>query len=349
MIKLKTLILSEAILNKSEFDAALSKSEIQYVTVEMDKNGKVYFSPDFDSKLKSDDRKTSLVLNFKTNKVIARFDSLGNKINASMHQLLRQLIKDNIINDTWTLSFNDDIGLYKQGVYTKVDGSFSDLPLNFWSRNKSIDLHDNLTLYHGTSSKDLPSILKYGLQPLGRKYATAGYSSRIRTPDNRDFLYLTTSFRRAYQYAKDRASSLMRSEDKDKWEYTQHRDIEYWFIQPVVLEVTVPDFTKLRSDDDMVISLMKDKARELWSQFPPEVQDQEWEKTKEWFQRVAGFVPTESNKGAYYWIMSDNGLKYVLDRFDRSAWDNWKASIKNNEQVAYKGFIPPRFIKIKEI
>jgi hypothetical protein len=46
--------------------------------------------------------------------------------------------------------------------------------------------------------------------------------------------------------------------------------------------------------------------------------------------------------------MSDNGLQYVLDRFDKSEWNNWKASI-SNKQVAYNGFIPPQYLKVKEL
>jgi hypothetical protein len=141
----------------------------------------------------------------------------------------------------------------------------------------------------------------------------------------------------------------MRRLHTDKWSYLQDTEIEYWDIKPVVLEVTLPDFTKLRSDDDRVIRLMKDKADELWKQFSEEQRNNQWEQTKIWFQKNAGFTPTETWKGSSYWIKSDNGLQYVLPRFDKNEWNDWKASVKADQQVAYKGSIPPQYLKIKEL
>lgn len=340
--------LNEAFINKDEFNDAFNKSTIKYVGVEMDKTGKLYFSPDFENKVEYENRKSYIVLNFEKNIVEIRDKPIGNRISASTQQLLQQLVTDNIIDKNWTVSFRDDEGMYKKGKYTHIQGTFEKLPVSFWNRNSRINLGENFILYHGTSSEDLPTIMKYGLQPLGRKYTTSGSASRIRTEENKDFLYLATDFRTAYRYAKDRSEDQMRRLHKDKWGYVQYRDVEYWDIKPVVLEVTIPDFTKLKSDDDRVIRLMKDKADELWKQFSEEQKSKEWEQTKLWFQKNAGFTPKESDKSSYYWIMSDNGLQYVLQRFDKSAWNDWKASI-SNQQIAYKGFIPPQYLKVKEL
>jgi hypothetical protein len=341
--------LNEAFVNKDEFNDALSKSTIQYITVEMDKSGKVYFSPDFENKVTYENRKAYFILNFKDNVVELRHGNVGNRIDSGNQQLLQQLKKDNIINSEWTVSFKDDEGLYKNGKYTHIQSTFDKLPVSYWNRTKRLNFGENLILYHGTSTEDLPTIMKYGLQPLGRKYTTPGSATRIRTEENKDFLYLATDFRTAYRYAKDRASSQMRRLHKKKWEYLQYRETQYWDIQPVVLEVTIPDFTKLKSDDDRVIRLMKDKAEELWNQLSDEEKSKEWEQTKLWFKKIAGFTPKETDKSSFYWIMSDNGLQYVLDRFDKSAWNDWKASIKSYQQVAYKGFIPPQYLKVKEL
>lgn len=341
-------LVNEAFINKDEFDDALNKSTIQYVSVEMDKNGKVYFSPDFENKVSYENRNGYVILNYKTNTVEIRDRVIGNRIQAGTQQLLQQLVKDNIIDKTWTVSFRDDEGLYKKGEYTHIHGTFDKLPVSFWSRNTRINLGENLVLYHGTSSEDLPTILKYGLRPLGSKYTRSGSASRLRTEENKDFLYLATDFRTAYRYAKDRASDQMRRLHKDKWEYLQYRDFEYWDIKPVVLEVTVPDFTKLRSDDDRIIRLLKDKADKIWKEFTPEQQESEWQTTKLWYQKVLKFTPKETDRSSFYWIQSDNGLKYVLDRFDKTEWNNWKASL-SNQQVAYKGFIPPQYLKVKEL
>ena len=94
---------------------------------------------------------------------------------------------------------------------------------------------------------------------------------------------------------------------------------------------------------------LKNKADELWKQFSEEQRDSEWEKTKNWFQKNAGFTPKETDKSSFYWVMSDNGLQYVLTRFDKSEWDNWKKSARVDQQVAYKGYIPPQYLKIKEL
>jgi hypothetical protein len=341
--------LTEAFINKDEFNDALNKSTIKYVGVEMDKKGKVYFNPDFDTKLSYEDIKSYIVLNFEKNIIEIRDKAIGNRIASGTQQLLQQLKKDNIIDSSWTVSFKDDEGLYKNGEYTHVQGTFDKLPVSNWTQNKRINSGENLILYHGTSTEDLPTIMKYGLQPLGRKYTSSGSAARIRTEENKNFLYLATDFRTAYRYAKDRAGDQMRKLHKDKWQYVQYRDIEYWDIQPVVLEVTIPDFTKLKSDDDRIIRLMKDKADELWKQFSEEQKSKEWEQTKVWFQANAGFTPKESDKSSFYWIMSDIGLNYVLDRFDKSEWNNWKASIKSHQQVAYNGFIPTQYLKIKEL
>lgn len=341
-------LVNEAFINKDEFDDALNKSTIRYVSVEMDKNGKVYFSPDFENKVSHENRNGYVILNLKANTVEIRDRAVGNRIKAGTQQLLQQLVKDNIIDKTWTVSFRDDEGMYKKGQYTHIHGTFDKLPVSFWSRNTRINLGENLVLYHGTSSEDLPTILKYGLRPLGTKYTRSGSASRLRTEENKDFLYLATDFRTAYRYAKDRASDQMRRLHKDTWEYLQYRDFEYWDIKPVVLEVTVPDFTKLRSDDDRIIRLLKDKADKIWKAFTPEQQESEWQTSKLWYQKVAGFTPKETDRSSFYWIQSDNGLKYVLDRFDKNEWNNWKASI-SDQQIAYKGFIPPQYLKVKEL
>ena len=54
--------LNEAFINKDEFNDALNKSTLQYVSVEMDKNGKIYFSPDFENKVEYKNLKCYFIL-----------------------------------------------------------------------------------------------------------------------------------------------------------------------------------------------------------------------------------------------------------------------------------------------
>jgi hypothetical protein len=183
---------------------------------------------------------------------------------------------------------------------------------------------------------------------LGFKSTSSGYETRLRINENKDFIYLSGTFSDAFRYAKTRARSNMLKHNKEQYQWVEHREWQYWFIKPVVLLVTIPDFTNLRSDDDRVISLIKQKAHEMWSAMSPEVKRREQEISAKWFNdRNANFTPESISD--YLWVTSDNGCDQVLKHIDKTEWDNWKESIKVNNQVAYKGTIPPKYLKMIDL
>lgn len=91
---------------------------------------------------------------------------------------------------------------------------------------------------------------------------------------------------------------------------------------PVVLEVTIPDPSKLISDDDYV---NKNGTYHYWSQLSKE-------------QRL--IYPPKLVKSQQF-----GGSVADLAR-ERAAHEPYTRSLKYNESVAYRGRIPARFLKV---
>lgn len=352
MIKLKTLI--EAISpDKSEYEKAADRSEYKSINVYMDKHGVVYIDDFMSTKdpVPYEDTNAKLQLYYPDKRVRIFKNKLhGNKINPGQQQLLSILLKKGIIDSSWKVAFSDYEGYYTGGYgsYSHKLGKYEKLPPNFWKRNSRIDLGENLKLYHGTSDLELPTIMKYGLRPLGSKHTVAGQETRIRLEDNKNFLYLAGTFSDAFRYAQTKARSNMLRIDKQKYEYVQYNEWGQWFIKPVVLLVQLPDFTKLRSDDDRIISIIKAKAYELWKAMDPEKKGMEQILSAEWF-KLHGLNYKPEQIEDYLWTISDNGCNFVLTHVDKSEWKNWKASLGEFNQVGYEGIIPPNYIEVIDL
>lgn len=351
MINLKSLLVEAFSPDKEEFEAAATRSEYKIIDIIMDKTGHV-FVDDYTSKTHVVDPKEvrgRLTLDYNKNRIRIYSGKLhGSKIDPGVQQLLAILLKKEVIDSTWKVSFSDEGSWYTKGEYVYKPGKFENLPPNFWKRNQRIDLGENLTMYHGTSEKELPTILKYGIRPLGSKHTAAGGESRMRVEDNENFIYLAGTFVDAFRYAELKARWNMRAENKEQYSYVEHWEWERWFIKPVVLLVRLPDFTKLRSDDDRVISLIKTKADELWKAMDPEKKRQHQLLSAKWFKdRGIDYKP--ENIEDYLWTISDNGFQEVLTHIDRSEWKNWKASLGSHNQVAYKGVISPSHISVVDL
>ncbi len=351
MIKLTSLILEAFVPDKSEFENAFKRSEYNIIDVYMDRTGKVYID-DRESKDLPVDRKnviSKLTLDYNNKKISIFKDRLhGNKINPHDQQLLSSLQKKNIIDSNWKVSFSDKEGYYKKGEYVYKLGEFENLPPNFWKRNQRIDVGNNLILYHGTSEKELPTIQKYGLRPLGSKYTSPGGETRLRIEENKNILYLSGTFTDAFRYAQLKARWNMREENKEKYSWVEHHEWERWFIKPVVLLVRIPDFTKLRSDDDRIISLIKIKSDELWEKMDSLEKQKQQKLSSEWFnERNVKYSPNDIN--SYLWTISDNGFKEVIKHISKDEWNNWKESLKTHNQVGYVGIIPPNYITVVDL
>lgn len=353
MIKLKSLIpIKEAFCPpKQEFDAAEKRSEYGIFCVILDKTGKIYID-DWTSSQEVVPRENVLskVKLYPKNKEVDIFKTQlhGNKIDSGTQQLIASLLKNKVIDSSWKVSFSDNEGYYLGGEYVNRHGEFEGLPPNFWKRNTRVDVGEKFSLYHGTSEKELPTILQYGLRPLGSKYTSAGGETRLRVEENKNVFYLTGTFQDAFRYAQLKARWNMRAQDKDKYSYVEHWEWERWFIKPVVLLVRIPDFTKLRSDDDRIISLMKTKGDEIWGKMPPEEKQKQKELSVQWFKE-RGINYDSRSIESYLWMISDNGFQTVLKYINKKEWDDWKSSLKGDNQVGYQGVIPPNYIQVLDL
>ena len=338
---------------KSDYEDAVKNSEYKIISVYMDKHGKIYIEDplNYTIPIKQEDVKAKLRLDYNKNEVDIYINNLhGNKIDPGTQQLLSTLQKKKVIDPTWKVRFADYEGWHTEryGEYVHKYGEYEKLPANFWKRNTRIDLGTNLILYHGTSDLELPTILKYGLRPLGSKHTTGGVSSRIRMEENQNLLYLAGTFRDAFRYATEKARSNMFRIDKKQYDYQQYYGWKDWFIKPVVFLVRLPDFTKLRSDDDRIISLIKDKAREMWREMDPEQKKIEQEKSVIWFrEHNVNYKPEQIED--YLWTISDNGCNAVIKHIDKAEWKDWKASLDSHNQVGYEGFIPPNYLTLVDL
>lgn len=341
MISLKSLI--EAIVpDKSEFERAAKESEYGVISVILDKSGNVRIDDySFDRNL----TKARVDLGFTENRIRVFKNNLhGNKIDPSVQQLISALVKNKVVDSSWKVEFGDDEGFYKKGEYVYRRGEYENLPPNFWSRKSRVDLGENLKLYHGTSELELPDIKRYGLRPLGFKTTEPGHASRLRIEENKDFIYLAGTFVDAFKFAKERARSNMLKVDATQYRWVEHHEWERWFIKPVVFLVTIPDFTKLRSDDDRLLSMIKSKASEIWDKLTPEEKEYQQKTSSQWFsQRGLKYTPDQISD--YLWVISDNGFNMVMPHINKEEWKNWRASLKSHNQVAYQGQIPQKFLQ----
>lgn len=353
MIKLKNILTEAFVPDKEEFEKAAQRSEYKVIGIEMDNKGVIRIDdytniqPDTEEQRRS--RRIDARLNYNDNEIVLYHSQLhGNKITPAAQQLISALVKKGVVDSSWKVSFHDREGYHMGGSYVTRKGEYEDLPPNFWKRNKRIDLGENLVLYHGTDTKALPRILKYGLRPLGMEGTESGYETRVRLEHNKNFVYLSGTFQGGFFYANHKARWDMMQTDKQQYDYVQHWEWERWFIKPVVLLVTLPDFTKLRSDDDRVIGLIKTKGYALWAEMPPEQQKVEAEKSSKWYRdRGVDYGPERIE--AYQWVTSDNGFETTLRHIDKNEWKNWKASLGSHNQVAYAGVIPPQYLKVLDL
>ena len=353
MIKLKNMLVEAFCPDKEDFEKAAQRSEHKVIGIEMNKRGVITIDdytniqPDTEEQLKN--RKISARLNYNDNEIVIYNRELhGNKITPAAEQLISALAKKGVIDSSWKVAFHDYEGYHMGGDYVTRKGEYEGMPPNFWKRNKRIDLGTNLILYHGTDDKVLPKILRYGLRPLGMEGTESGYETRLKLEHNKNFVYLSGTFQGGFFYANHKARWDMLTTDKAQYDYVQYWEWERWFIKPVVLLVTLPDFTKLRSDDDRVIGIIKDTGYKLWASLSPEQQEVEKQKSSKWYKdRGVDYEPERIE--AYQWVTSDNGFEETLKHVSKDEWKDWKASLGSHNQVAYAGVIPPQYLKVLDL
>lgn len=272
------------------------------------------------------------------------FKMIGDKVKPAHKKIIKFLLDNNIIDNSWTVQGGSEIGEYIGHTYSHF--SDPDLPRTVADVQKAGILTPaikDITLYHGTTSYGWEKIKKAGaLYPLfvGTN-KTYGPESRAKHKYNKDFLYLATNPDKAWDYAKTMAGAFNRKYHKKEWDYVQHSGAERWTIKPVLLQVKVPDITKLRADDDVANARMRDIAEKLWKQKTPEDQ----KRIMGELSRKQGFEIKDPSIGRMLWRDTDEGFEQILARINPKIYNAWMASMLRTDQVAYKGFIPLKYIK----
>lgn len=261
-------------------------------------------------------------------------------LTSSKQKLLKFLLATGIIDRTWKLK--------KDSQDVTEDFDFFLDPRNALTRS----FNGKLSLYHGTSSQDWDSIKKKGLVPL--LYGSnmqPGFESRFKHEGNLKVLYLTGDFYKAKQYARTRCTSIQIKAKREGKETHEDR-FGIWIdkkqITPVVLRVAIPNINNLVADDDYINSFARDVAYKLWEN------KSETEK-KDLIPKLKKARPDLSHNWAGWddptnqvmiWRETDEGFKEVMSHIPKAKYKEWFNSlIEGDNQVGYRGIIPPKFIK----
>jgi len=323
--------------SKAAFEKAAKDSEFGVVYLTMTGDGSLYIGDGNDilDSLYPDAswrRSIKLTVVPAEKEISIRQSSFGNTLLPKVQQALRSLRDAKIIDNTWKIrttreaSYYDEFGKFSikpnpidtQGLDALVDKAIRLSPIT-----------KNMVLYHGTSSLDWVTIQKVGLHPLG--YGTniqPGSESRAKHKGNYKVLYLAGSIEKAMQYAKTRVDD-------------QKRKNKIYDIEPVVLEIQVPDPARLVADDDVVNNIASNIANKLWKS----KSTQEQKDIMNNLSQIKGFEVKDPTIGMMLWRETDEGFNEVMSKIPNSVFKTWKASLIRENQVGYKGIIPPKFIK----
>ena len=299
----------------------------------------VYLTSDGNITTEPGDKTTTANLILFPEKRLRMRGNIGNRMDANYQKLYKALLQSGIIDKTWTLS-----GSITDTNDTK-DFDFLADPKNTITHNPQ----GNFVLYHGTSSLDWEKIKRKGLLPLFHGgNDNAGYESRFKAEHNKKVLYLASTLDGARGYAGTRCSSLERDADKAKtlvgmkghgWPVGIRNNDKVEELYPVVLEVTVPDLSLLVADDDHVNQLARDIAREIWAKKPEE------ERIK-----IATELFNDPKRDpsvvCMLWRESPAGFAEIMKSVPTKVYTEWFESIKNQNQVGYRGVIMPKFLKL---
>ena len=303
---------------------------------------------------------------FLSDKKTIGMDNIGSTVKPAIQKLIKFLLQNGIIDNTWSFDDGRGIGEFLGYKFTHFpDELAGKTPEEVASMEPFSRAISKLILFHGTSQKDWEKIQQFGaLTPLFVGSAQAkGFESRSKHWGNEKLLYLATDRKDAWQYAKTRASDVMLdlekrlekrikiAEDQGDWEKSarlakelqqisgsRHDSPCHRPVLPVLLRVRIPDISNLRADDDVVNSNMRKMGRWLWKKKPQE----EKEAAIARMDKAVGF---ETATMADHIWSSTEGWEEILSRLPSRIYKAWYASIIRSQQVAYKGTIPIRFIE----
>jgi hypothetical protein len=264
--------------------------------------------------------------------------AVGENLKPKVQQALRSLRDGGIIDASWRLETARGPGRYVDSKYTNEPNPVDQKTLDELV-DKAIRLSpvtQNLVLYHGTSSVDWVKIQRVGLHPLNFGTNTEhGFESRGKHDGNTKVLYLAGTLEKAYDYAKTRAEGQQR----------EYRKVQDWksvdSTVPVVLAVHVPDPARLVADDDVVNAMARSIGYKLWKAKPPEDQ----ERIGREMAAQGRYSGTDPTVIGMLWRETTEGFAEIMARLPPRVFQVWLASLKRENQVGYKGFIPPKFLK----
>jgi len=275
-----------------------------------------------------------------------RNGSVGENLRPKVQQALRSLRDAGIIDSSWTIRTTrgasgyaidmDDDG-YRRSTWKEFPNPIDMQGLDALA-DKAIRLSpvtQHLVFYHGTSSLDWMTIQRVGLHPLGKgSNLQHGTESRAKHEGNAGVLYLAGSMEKALSYAKTRVEDWNRRKHGSPYIHNQDND-------PVVLSVTIPDPARLVADDDAVNEIARSIARKIWQSKSSAEQQQIMAN----LSKAKGFVVKDPSVGQMLWRETDDGFAEIMARLPKQIFSRWRASLLRNNQVGYRGIIPPKFIR----
>lgn len=228
--------------------------------------------------------------------------------------------------------------------FSVIDGEYKlkNYQSSYVTDINKLSLSDDVVLYHGTTEKALDGIKKFGLRP--QDTSTLNYSIRSKNrgngstiPNHTEYnIYLTPNKTLAIQYAKSQAKF--------------RNDI------PVLLSISIPDYSKLMSDDDYIRDNINKFILKMFV-YETKYSDKEQEYiddligTDVLYEILGGDVEE-------YIYSSDESLLSLGKRFVDSVLEEYrrlcslhpnKSMLSSWNSVAYRGRIPSKFISIKTL
>lgn len=309
----------------------------KYVTIFIHHDGKIDLEyPDF--RANRADRKGSARVSLTGDKRI-RVDDIGGKLRPQSQKLIKELLKFRVIDNTWKVD-SDQVapGEYIGHEFTKLEPQINKKSVDDLLKDTPLTrITNEITLYHGTSTYDWEKIKKFGaLTPLfvgsNKEY---GSESRFKHEFNKNYMYLATDEQKAWEFAKQRARDLMRKKYPEEWKWSQYQGANSWTIKPVLLKVHIKDMSRLRSGDDNVNRILTNYSRKIWDAKSQEEKQKIMTKLGQKDPSVTQMV----------WRETEDGFNEIFKRIKPALYKAWLASMLREQEVAYDGIIPIKFIE----
>lgn len=267
-----------------------------------------------------------------------RLGSVGDRLKPKVQQALRSLRDSGIIDAGWTIKTAHEAAGYQHGTFVTTPN-----PIDVQSLEVLVDkairlspVTAQMVLYHGTSTLDWQRIQTIGLLPRGLgSNQQHGAESRAKHAGNENVLYLAGTLAKAQDYAKSRVDDWNRKQHGSPHIYSQDN-------APVILAVRIPDPARLMADDDLINQLARGISRQLWAAKP----EAERQQIMAGLSQQRGFLVNDHTVGEMLWRETDSGFAAIMAKLPARAFGAWKASLTRNNQVGYRGLIPPKFIHI---